>query len=79
MRINIDINKDLLAHAMEAGGFKTQREAVEAGLRLVSRRKVYGGLLALRGKLKWDDSALQLSESKAAAPKTTSRTRGKAT
>jgi antitoxin ParD1/3/4 len=56
MRTNIDIDDDLMAAAMEAGGFKTKKDAVEEGLRLVSRRKVYEGLLALRGKLKWDDS-----------------------
>ncbi len=56
MRTNIEINDDLMAAAMAAGGFKTKREAVEEGLRLVSRRKVYDGLLALRGQLQWDDS-----------------------
>jgi Arc/MetJ family transcription regulator len=56
MRTNIDIDDDLMAAAMAAGGFKTKREAVEEGLRLLSRRKVYEGLLALRGKLQWDDS-----------------------
>ena len=56
MRTNIDIDDDLMAAAMAAGGFKTKREAVEEGLRLVGRRKTYDGLLALRGKLQWDDS-----------------------
>lgn len=56
VRTNIDIDDDLMAAAMEAGGFKTKKEAVEEGLRLVRRRKVYEGLLALRGKLQWDDS-----------------------
>ena len=56
MRTNIDIDDDLMAAAMEAGGFKTKKEAVEEGLRHVRRRKVYEGLLALRGKLQWDDS-----------------------
>ena len=56
MRTNIDIDDGLMAAAMDAGGFKTKREAVEEGLRLVRRRKVYEGLLALRGKLQWDDS-----------------------
>jgi len=56
MRTNIDINDDLMAAAMAAGGFKTKREAVEEGLRLVSRRKIYDSLLALRGQLQWDDS-----------------------
>ena len=56
MRTNIEINDDLMAAAMAAGGFKTKREAVEEGLRLLSRRKVYDGLLAMRGQLQWDDS-----------------------
>jgi antitoxin ParD1/3/4 len=56
VRTNIDIDDELMAAAMEAGGFKTKKEAVEEGLRLVRRRKVYDGLLALRGKLHWDDS-----------------------
>ncbi len=56
MRTNIEIDDKLMAAAMAAGGFKTKREAVEEGLRLVARRKVYDGLLALRGKLQWDDS-----------------------
>ena len=56
MRTNIEIDDALMAAAMEAGGFKTKKEAVEEGLRLVRRRKVYDGLLALRGKLQWDDS-----------------------
>ena len=56
MRTNIEIDDALMAAAMEAGGFKTKKEAVEEGLRLVRRRKVYDSLLALRGKLQWDDS-----------------------
>jgi antitoxin ParD1/3/4 len=56
MRTNIEIDDKLMEAAMAAGGFKTKREAVEEGLRLVARRKVYDGLRALRGKLHWDDS-----------------------
>lgn len=56
MRTNIEIDDDLMAAAMAAGGFKTKKEAVEEGLRLVRRRQIYNGLLALRGKLQWDDS-----------------------
>ena len=56
MRTNIEIDDDLMAAAMAAGGFKTKKEAVEEDLRLVRRRQVYNGLLALRGKLQWDDS-----------------------
>jgi Arc/MetJ family transcription regulator len=56
MRTNIDIDDDLMAAAMEAGGFKTKREAVEEGLRMLKRKKAYAALLAARGTLFWDDS-----------------------
>ena len=87
MRTNIDIDDDLMAAAMAAGGFKTKKEAVEEGLRLVRRRKVYEGLLALRGKLHWDDSdeawaRVRAEEAQALAvqePKARYATQGKAT
>lgn len=56
MRTNIVIDDQLMADVMASGNFKTKKEAVEEGLRLLKRRKVYEGLLALRGKLHWDDS-----------------------
>ena len=56
MRTNIDINDELLARAMAAGEFKTKKEAVEEGLRLLARRKAYADILAARGTLHWDDS-----------------------
>lgn len=56
MRTNIVIDDQLMADVMASGDFKTKREAVEEGLRMLKRRKVYDGLLALRGKLQWDDS-----------------------
>lgn len=59
MRTNIEIDDKLMDYVMATGDFKTKREAVEAGLQLIKRRKVYDGLLALRGKLQWigDDEA----------------------
>ncbi len=59
MRTNIVIDDKLMADVMGMGGFKTKREAVEEGLRMVKRRMVYDGLRALRGKMQWigDDEA----------------------
>ena len=54
MRINLDIDDDLMASALEAGGYKTEKEAVEAGLKLLARKRVYRELLELRGKLHWE-------------------------
>ena len=56
MRTNIVIDDKLMADVMAYGDFKTKREAVEEGLRMLKRRKVYDGLLALQGQLQWDDS-----------------------
>jgi len=56
MRTNIDIDDSLMEAAMAAGNFKTKREAVEEGLRMIKRRKAYEALLAARGTLHWDDS-----------------------
>jgi hypothetical protein len=56
MRTNIEIDDKLMEAAMSAGGFKTKREAVEEGLRMIKRRKTYDALLAAYGTLHWDDS-----------------------
>ncbi|MDP2017482.1 type II toxin-antitoxin system VapB family antitoxin [Hydrogenophaga sp.] len=56
MRTNIVIDDKLMAEVMALGEFKTKREAVEEGLRLLKRKKAYAALLAARGTLFWDDS-----------------------
>ncbi|PJK10390.1 DUF2191 domain-containing protein [Lysobacteraceae bacterium NML120232] len=54
MRTNIDINDELLAKAMQAGPFRTKKEAVEAGLALLARQAAYREILKWEGKLKWE-------------------------
>ncbi len=56
MRTNIVIEDKLMADVMAMGQFKTKKEAVEEGLRLLKRQKAYAALLAARGTLFWDDS-----------------------
>ena len=56
MRTNIVIDDKLMADVMASGDFKTKRDAVEEGLRLLKRKKAYAALLAARGTLFWDDS-----------------------
>ena len=56
MRTNIVIDDKLMARVMAGGEFKTKREAVEEGLRLLARRKAYAAILAARGTFVWDDS-----------------------
>ena len=57
MRTNIVIDEDLMAQALHAGRFKTKKDAVEAGLRLVVRQAAYQEILKWEGKLHWNDSA----------------------
>ena len=52
----MDIDHDLMAQALKAGGFKTRKAAVEEGLRLLVRTRAQGRLRALRGKLRWEGS-----------------------
>jgi Arc/MetJ family transcription regulator len=53
MRTNIVIDDELMERAMKEGGFRTKREAVEAGLRRIVESNRYAKMIALRGKLKW--------------------------
>jgi Arc/MetJ family transcription regulator len=54
MRTNIDIDDGLMAAALEAGPYKTKKEAVEAGLKLLARQAAYREVLKWRGKLRWE-------------------------
>jgi len=54
MRTNIDIDDGLMEGAMRAGHFKTKKDAVEAGLKLLARQAAYHEILKWEGKLHWD-------------------------
>ena len=54
MRTNIVIDEDLMSQAMKAGPFKTKKDAVEAGLKLLARQAAYREILKWEGKLHWD-------------------------
>ena len=57
MRTNIDIDDATLDAAMRAGPFKTKKDAVEAGLKLLARQAAYREILKWEGKLHWDGDA----------------------
>ena len=57
MRTNIDIDDALMAKAMEAGPFKTKKDAVEAGLKLLARQATYREILKWRGKRQGEGGA----------------------
>ena len=54
MRTNIVIEDALMKEAMALSGFKTKKETVEAGLKLLVQLKKQERLKSLRGKLKWE-------------------------
>ena len=54
MRTNIEIDDALMDQALKAGPFKTKKEAVEAGLKLLARRAAYREVMKWRGKLHWE-------------------------
>jgi Arc/MetJ family transcription regulator len=59
MRTNIEIDDALMSEAMKAGPYKTKKDAVEAGLKLLARQAAYREILKWEGKLRWegDESA----------------------
>lgn len=54
MRTNIVIDDKLMADALKATGLQTKKEAVEEGLRTLTRLKKQADIRSLRGKLKWE-------------------------
>jgi Arc/MetJ family transcription regulator len=68
MRTNIIIDDTLLDEAMRAGPYKTKKDAVEAGLKLLARRAAYHDILALRGKLQWDEPEAKARAYRVAEP-----------
>ncbi len=54
MRTNIEIDDALMEQALKAGPFKTKKDAVEAGLKLLARQAAYREILKWEGKLHWE-------------------------
>ncbi len=61
MRTNIDIDDDIMQAAMRGSEFKTKKDAVEAGLKLLARQAHYREVLKWEGKLQWDDQPESLA------------------
>jgi antitoxin ParD1/3/4 len=69
MRTNIDIDDALMTQAMAAGPYKTKKDAVEAGLKLLARQAAYREILKWRGKLKWEgDESIDWTRPESARP-----------
>jgi Arc/MetJ family transcription regulator len=69
MRTNIEIDDALMDQAMKAGPYKTKKDAVEAGLRLLARQAAYREILKWKGKLKWQgDESIDWTQPEAEPP-----------
>ncbi|MGZ8251311.1 MAG: type II toxin-antitoxin system VapB family antitoxin [Methylophilaceae bacterium] len=68
MRTNIDIDDAILQAAMQAGGFKTKKETVEAGLRMLAQRRKQREIVDLFGKVSWEGDLNEMRTSKHAKP-----------
>ena len=73
MRTNIDIDEALLETAMRAGPYKTKKDAVEAGLKLLARQARYRDILKWEGRLRWEGDDVE-GASPARAPVARGRT-----
>lgn len=60
MRMNIDIDDDLMEEALNVSRFKTKKAAVEDGLRLLVQRKKLENVSNLKGKLHWSGDLEQM-------------------
>ena len=60
MRTNIVIDDELMDEALKVSQFKTKKDAVEEGLRLLVQRKKQENVKNLRGKLRWSGDLEQL-------------------
>lgn len=54
MRINIEIDDDLMAQALQITGLSNPKEVVEQGLRLLVKHQKKQALLDLRGQVQWE-------------------------
>ncbi|KGK41191.1 transcription regulator of the Arc/MetJ class [Nitrincola sp. A-D6] len=54
MRTNIVIDDNLMDAALKASGYKTKKEAVEQGLKLLVLRSQQQEIRKLRGRVKWE-------------------------
>jgi len=54
MRTNIIIDDELMSSALKATGFRTKKEAVEEGLKLLINKNNQNSIRNMRGKLKWE-------------------------
>ena len=64
MRTNIVIDDDLMNQALIISGYKTKKETVEEGLKLLIAQRNQSKIRSLRGKLNWEGDLDQMRTDK---------------
>jgi Arc/MetJ family transcription regulator len=64
MRTNIIIDDTLMDEALSVSGFKTKKETVEEGLRLLIALKNQAKVRIFRGKLRWEGDLSEMRTDK---------------
>ena len=60
MRTNVVIDDRLMSQALESGGYKTKRSAIEAGLRLLVQINTQKTMKGLRGRVRWEGDLAEM-------------------
>ena len=64
MRTNIVIDDALMEQALAVSGYRTKKETVEEGLKLLIAQKNQSKIRGLRGKLKWEGDLEEMRRDK---------------
>jgi len=62
MQLNVVIDDELMAEALESTGLKTEQVVIEEALRTLVRLKRQAGIQSLRGELQWEGDLNVLRE-----------------
>jgi len=60
MRTNVVIDDNLMNKARKISGFKTKKETIEEGLRLLVEQREQSEIRKFRGKLNWEGDLEQM-------------------
>ena len=64
MRTNVVINDNLMAQALKVSGFRTKKDAIEEGLKLLVQMSSHKEIKQFRGKLKWSGNLNEMRTDK---------------
>ena len=64
MRTNVVINDNLMASALKVSGFRTKKDAIEEGLKLLVQMNSHKEIKRFRGKLKWSGNLNEMRTDK---------------